>query len=76
MQRTEPVKNRPLTVTFVGWLFIAVGTMGFAYHATEFKIQAPLNYDLVWVQFVRLLAIVGGVFLLRGANWARWLLLS
>jgi hypothetical protein len=28
------------------------------------------------VCFVRLLAIVGGVFLLRGRAWARWLLLA
>lgn len=70
------MNKRPPSVTIIGWLFIGVGISGFIYHATGFKPQAPFDYDLVWVLFVRFLAIVSGVFLLRGANWARWLLLS
>jgi hypothetical protein len=54
---------------------MAVGVVGLAYHATEFNVQRPLDYDLVLVCFVRLLAILSGVFMLRGRNWARWLLL-
>ena len=68
-------KKRPRSVTAISCLFIAAGIFGFAYHATEFRAQGPFQYELVWVIFVRLLAIVGGVFALRGANWARWLLL-
>jgi hypothetical protein len=30
------------------------------------------GYDVLWVSFVRLLAILFGVFTLRGGNWARW----
>jgi hypothetical protein len=30
----------------------------------------------VWVCFLRLLAIVLAVFMLRSANWARWLLVA
>ena len=69
------MKKRPLPVTIIGWLFIAVGLLGFAYHATEFNPEVSLDADLALVLVVRLLAIVGGVFLLRAANWARWLLL-
>lgn len=69
------MSKRSWSVTVVGWLFIVVGIVGIAYHATEFNTQAPFDYDLVWALFVRLLAIVGGAFLLRGANWARWLLI-
>jgi len=68
-------KKRPRSVTVISCLFIAAGVIGFAYHATEFRVQGPFQYELAWVIFVRLLAIVGGVFALRGANWARWLLL-
>ncbi|MDP1677811.1 MAG: hypothetical protein Q8L88_13215 [Bacteroidota bacterium] len=67
--------KRPLSVTIVGWLFIAAGIVGVAYHATELNIHNPFSNDQAWVLFSRLLAIVGGAFTLRGANWARWLLL-
>jgi hypothetical protein len=65
--------KRPLSVTIIGWIFIAAGIVGFAHHVTEFK--TPFEYELVWVCLLRLLAILGGVFVLRGSNWARWLLL-
>jgi hypothetical protein len=54
---------------------VAAGAIGLAYHASEFKVDRPFQYDVVWVCFVRLLAILCGVFMLRGSNWARWLLL-
>ena len=39
----------------------------------EFKVQPSFEYGIVFI--VRLIAILCGVFLLRGSNWARWLLL-
>jgi hypothetical protein len=69
------MKHRPLSVTIIGWLFIAAGAFGFAYHVIEFRSIRPFPYDVVWVCLLRLLAILSGVFLLRGRNWARWLLL-
>jgi len=67
------MNKRPLSITVIGCLFIAAGLIGFAYHVTEFK--RPVEYEIVWVCLLRLLAILGGVFVLRGHNWARWLLL-
>ena len=67
--------RRPRSITIIGWLFVGAGTIGLAYHATEFKAQRPFAYDLIWVLIVRVLAILSGVFLLRGSNWARWALL-
>src|SRR3954469_12246021 len=69
------INKRPLPVTIIGWLFIAAGTVGLVYHAREFKLGDPFDNEAVWVSVVRVLAIVGGVFVLRGRNWARWLLL-
>ena len=54
-------------------MFIAAGVIGFAYHVTEFKL--PVKSEIVWVCLLRLLAVLGGVFVLRGHNWARRLLL-
>jgi hypothetical protein len=66
--------KRPLSVTIIGWLFIVAGTVGFVYHGAEFK-RGAVQYELVLVCLIRLLAIVCGVFMLRGSNWARWGLL-
>ena len=68
--------SRPLSVAIVGWLFIAVGIVGFVYHAAELRVQGPIEQEFLLVLLLRLLAVVGGVFLLRGANWARWLLVA
>ena len=69
------MKRRPLSVTVISCLFVAAGAIGFAYHITEFKAQGQFEYGLALVCFVRLLAILSGLFMLRGSNWARWLLL-
>ena len=68
------VNQRPRSITVIGCLFIAAGVFGLAYHAGE--LSNPFQYDVLWVLVLRLLAIVGGVFVLTGASWARWLLLG
>ncbi len=73
---TETMNKRPLSVTIIGCVFIAAGLIGFAYHVTEFKSLRPFPNEIVWGLSARLLAILGGVFVLRGHNWARWLLLA
>ena len=68
------MNRRPHSVTVIAVLFLAAGAVGLAYHATEFKISGPFQYELVLVLLVRLLAVIGAVFMLRAHNWARWLL--
>jgi len=68
----EIMNKRPLSVTSISCLLAAAGTIGLVYHLAEFKAH-PFQNDILWVSLVRLLAIVGGVFMLRGHNWARWL---
>jgi hypothetical protein len=70
----SPVNKCPHAVTAIGLLFLMTGLLGLVYHASDFRTQSPFQYDLVWVCLVRLLAVIGGVFLLRAHNWARWLL--
>ena len=64
--------RRPLSVTIIAWLFILAGSVGVAYHATDFRSKAP--FDHASVCLVRVIAIIAGVYLLRGRNWARWVL--
>jgi hypothetical protein len=73
---TPAPNRRPPSVTGIAWLFIAAGSVGLVYHATKLRVPGPLDPEMVWVLVLRLLAIVGGPFLLRGAGWARWLLLA
>jgi hypothetical protein len=68
--------GRPRSVTVIGWLFIAAGIVGLVYHASELKTSGPLDDEAVWVLLLRLLAVIGGAFVLRGADWARWLVLA
>ena len=70
------MSKRPLSITIISWLFIGAGSVGLLYHATEFKTRGPFQYGVLWICIVRLLAIVGGVFMLQGHNWARWLLVA
>ena len=70
------MNKRPLSVTLIGWLFLVAGVVGLVYHATEFTRLAPFQINVLWVSLVRVLAVVGAIFLLRGHDWARWLLLA
>ena len=72
----DGMNKRPLSVTIIACVYIVMGAIGFAYHFTEFKAQHPFQYDIIWVGLLRLIAIVCGVYMLRGYNWARWLALA
>jgi hypothetical protein len=64
--------KRPLPVIVFGCLFILAGTAGLLYHLKD----RPLDRDFLLISAVRLLAILGGIFLLLGHNWSRWLMLA
>lgn len=64
------MNKRPRSITVISWIFIAVGVIALLYH-----LLPPVEGGLVWVCVVRILAVLCGVFMLHGFNWARWLLL-
>jgi len=70
------MKKRPLTVLIVSCLFVAAGALGLVHHLADLKISKPVESELVWISVVNLLAIVSGIFMLLGRNWARWLALA
>ena len=65
--------KRPTSVTILACVYLAVGVGGFAVHFRELLARHP---DAVGIEVTELTAIVCGVFLLRGQNWARWLALA
>lgn len=72
--------RRPLSITLISWLFIAVGGIGLLAGFTALlestappRIAEP-SFEFWLSQAVRFCAIVSGVFMLYGFNWARWLL--
>jgi hypothetical protein len=62
--------QRPISLTIIACLYLAVGTAGFIYH---FRELLSLQRDSLGMELTELLAIVSGAFMLRGHNWARWL---
>ncbi len=66
-------KKRPLSVTVLACVYLAVGVIGFAYHFSDLRAWNASQYDGLWIELTEFLAIVCGAFLLRGQNWARWL---
>ena len=70
------MNKRPLPVTLLSLLIAAAGAVGFAYHLNEINRHHPFQNDALLVELVRLIAIVSGVYMLRGQNWARWLALA
>lgn len=63
--------KRPFAVAFLGWLFIFVGLAALLYHL----IKGRLDLWMLPIVLFEMIAVVAGVFLLKGRNWARWLLL-
>jgi uncharacterized membrane protein HdeD (DUF308 family) len=64
--------KRPFQVTALGWLFMAMGILSTIYHLWK----GPLDRWTAPILLVGIIAVVAGIFLLRGAGWARWLVLA
>jgi hypothetical protein len=66
--------SRPRSITVIGWIFIAIGAVGIVRDGLALR-ASPLG-ELGPALASGLLALVGGAGLLRGAGWARWLLVA
>lgn len=64
------IARRPVAVLIVAGAYLAVGIGGFV---THFRDLLATPSEGVWIELTELVAVVVGVFLLRGRNWARWL---
>lgn len=68
------MSNRPLSVTFVAWLYLVVNVVGLALHYSD--VLPPHHMEDLWIDVVRILGVVAGAFLLRRAVWAPWLAIA
>jgi hypothetical protein len=78
--------RRPPAVTVIAWIFVLVGaagmlgdlwpllTPGAAQQLAKLKADGLADLGPAWT--LRLAAIAGGLWLLEGHNWARWLLVA
>lgn len=71
--KIEVLRNRPLAISLVAFIFILAGGVGILYHANDYLQPSASSYELVGVLFIRILAIICGVLLLRRVPAARWL---
>ena len=75
------MKVRPLSITIISWLFMIFGSIallsGLLPLTGADTAQLVAEFKTHWmVHLSRLAAIVSGLFMLRGHNWARWLLVA
>lgn len=63
----------PIPVLIVVAVYLLVGVMGFVYHFSELTAG---HRDAIAIELTELTAVVAGVGLLMGKNWARWLALA
>jgi hypothetical protein len=72
------MNKRPTSVTIISVIFIAVGCISFVAglrQPVDATAVQGIQHSSEWVaHVVRILAILGGAFMLFGFNWARWLL--
>jgi hypothetical protein len=64
------MRRPPISVIVIALLYLAVGVIGFIF---RFRTLLQWRQGSVWAESTELLAVVIGIFLLRGHNWARWL---
>jgi hypothetical protein len=73
------MNKRPRSITIISWIFILFGSISFLssllpyVDASSVERIAYLNAHWM-VHIARIVAVVCGVFMLYGFNWARWLL--
>jgi len=73
---TVQSKKRPIAIASLSWLYIAVGALGTAGHYGNFWTHKPTVSEFALITALGAAAVLAGVFMLRGQNWARWLALA
>ena len=73
----RPVRSRAWSLVAVGVIFLAIGALDIARGLAPLFTSAPrwhMAADDVEVLLTGIVAMIGAVYVMRGQNWARWLL--
>lgn len=79
------MKKRPLSITILGWLFIAAGSIPVAAELLSLSRVATVGtpainrhtlFDTAFVLLSGLTAATAGAALLHGFKWARWVCMA
>lgn len=71
------MKRRPRSITIISWFFLIFGSIALISGLVPTSNLSLEQLKGHWmVHLSRLLAMVGGLFMLRGHNWARWLIVA
>jgi len=70
------MNKRPMLLIIVSAVFILVGLGSFSAGLWPVLSSRTVPLDSVIVMVSGLTALISGVFMLRGANWARWLCIA
>jgi hypothetical protein len=75
------MKARPLSVTIIAWVFMIFGSIALLSGLLPFAgadlTQLIAEFKMHWmVHLSRVAQVISGLFMLRGHNWARWLLVA
>jgi hypothetical protein len=72
--------KRPLSITVISWIFMAFGGIALSISLLPLVDSSAANriaehrFEFWLSPIIQLLALISGVFMLYGFNWARWLL--
>ena len=64
-------KRCPIPIVALAFLYSVTGIIGFIKNLHAFGMP-----DFWWIEATEILAVIAGVFMFFGKNWARWLALA
>jgi hypothetical protein len=67
------MKICPPTITVLSFLFVAIGVISTGVHVWQFNVARPTFFEEAGIYTIGALAVIAGIYMLRGRNWARWL---
>lgn len=70
------MNKRPLSVTIIGGVYVLTGVIGLAKQIMDFRGPSPLHYDVMGIGLIHLIAVLCGVYMFRGHDWARWIAIA
>lgn len=72
------MERRPRSITIISWFFIIFGSIallsGLLPPASNLSLEQLKGHWMVHLS--RIVSIIAGLFMLRGHNWARWLVVA